>query len=109
MRLNIPAEEIVVTPGGYKTFNVDIECDPSNIVSQLSPCDITNNIDIDSLLTEIGSKNCVNHFGEELLGDFTIDDVLEYFSIEDIISHIGEDKFKDYIRDIYIDKIIDKR
>ncbi len=108
MRITIQSDDANITPGGYKTFNVELECDTKDVVNQLSPGDVISCMPIDELLDGIGDDVCVGHFGTRLLEQFTIDEVLEYHTIEDIIKHLGHDKFKSYIREIFIDKIIEK-
>lgn len=108
MRLSLSSDDANITPGGYKSFNVELECNPSDVVNQLSAKDISDNFnDLDDLIESIGVDSCVYHFRTELLEQFTIDEVLEQFPIEEIIKHLGHDKFKSYIREIFIDKIID--
>jgi hypothetical protein len=106
MRLDISADDVKVTPGGYRALSVEIECDISDVVKNLSTNDVITNMSVSDLLDEIGDEVCAGHFGSSIVSHFTIDQVLEYHSIEDIINHIGEENFKDYIRDIFIDKIL---
>jgi hypothetical protein len=109
MRLSLPSDDANITPGGYKAFNVELDCNVADVLNQLSPEDIVNNFyQIDDLIESIGPDSCAYHFGTELLDHFTIDEVLEKFPIEEIIKHIGQDKFKNYIREIFIDKVIDE-
>lgn len=106
MKLEISADSVNVTSGGYKSISLEVECDVSDVVSQLSPNDVITNMSVSDLLDAIDDENCVNHFGSNLISHFSIDDVLEYHSIEDIINHVGKEKFKDYIREIFIDDIL---
>ena len=108
MRLEILSDDVRVTPVGYKTLSVEIDCDVWNVVSQLSPNDVIANMSISELLDGISGEVCADHFGDNLINHFTIDEVLEQFPIEDIIKHIGHEKFKSYIREIFIDDIINK-
>lgn len=107
MRLSLSSDEANITPSGYRSFNVELECDVSDVVNQLSPGDVISNMNVNELLEGIGDEVCVGHFGTGLISHFTIDEVLEYHTIEEIIKHIGHEKFKSYIREIFIDKIID--
>lgn len=108
MKINISTDEATITPGGYRSFSVDFECNPSDIVNQLDVEDITTNYNrLDDLIDAIGINSFAYHFGSKILSHFTIDEVLEQFPIEEIINHIGQDNFKNYIREIFIDKIIE--
>lgn len=108
MNLNISASDVKVTPGNYRTFELEIECDEKDVVSQLSGKQITDNISHDDLIEYIDIDTCVNHFGTELIGKFTPDEILSEVPIEHFIKSLGEERFKDYIRDIFIDNILDK-
>ena len=109
MRITIQSDEASITPGGYKSFSVEFQCNESDLVNQIPAEDIAKNYNrLDDLIDAIGIDSCTYHFGSELLEKFTIDEVLEQYPIEEIIKHIGQDKFRDYIREIFIDKVIDE-
>ena len=108
MKINISTDDATIRPDSYRSFTLDFECNPSDIVNQLEAEDIAKNYyQLDDLINEIGIDSFAYHFGSKILSHFTIDEVLEQFPIEEIINHIGQDKFKNYIREIFIDRIIE--
>jgi len=108
MKLELSASDVNVSPGSYREFNIKIECDERDVVNQLSAKQITENMSHVDLLEHIDIDTCVSHYGTELIGKFTIDEILEEVPIEEFIKAVGQERFKDYIREIYIENILDK-
>lgn len=108
MRLEVSASDVRVSPGTYREFNVEVECYESDVVNQLSAKQVAETMSHIDLLEHIDIDECVRHFGTELIGKFTTDEILEEVPIEEFIKAVGQERFKDYIRDIYIDNILDK-
>lgn len=108
MKLSISSSDIQISPGNYNSVSVELDCEPTELINQLEVKDITDTVDHSDLLEHIDIDTCVNHFGSELIGHFTPDEVLEVIPIEEFIKSVGQEQFKSYIRDIYIDGVLGK-
>lgn len=106
MIFNVNANSVNISPIGRQSVSCEIDCESSDIINQISIKDVVDIIGTSELLSEIDESDVINHFKKNILNNFDIDEILEVFSIEDIIKHIGEDYFREYIRDIMIDKLI---
>lgn len=112
MTIEFEADNVEIKPGYYKSMSCVAEVSPDSVLKEFDIPTVVDHFkgDAHELLSEIDKQQGVsfiaNHYGSELISEFHLDEILEVYTIEDIIKHIGEEHFKNYIRDIYIDKIL---
>lgn len=105
MKIKIPCNEANLTAKNSYQIEAELHCNLEDITTNMS-YDEKSKLH-ENLLDDFGCGYSAGHFGNEILKYFKVDDILEIFDIESIIKTVGRENFKNYLREIYIDKVID--